>query len=320
MRRRWVLAQLCFLLVSTHALGQSDAVMREAYESAAEGLTAFDQGQNEVALDRFSKAYQRLPLPSLAVFVARTQTKLGHFLAACDLYAQAAKLGDGPGYPSVQQRAREEAAAERQALLQRIPKLVIATPGVPRADVLVLVDGQPLAPEAATAGVPLDPGPHKIMAVFAGQQLFQTSALAEGQTTQLTFVFHAAPTKPDSTRTTEPASTGKAMRTAGWVALGMGGLSWTAAGVTALWAAAIKIDIEGRGCWKSSDPACNPADGDRYNSVRRLSTIGFYTGTVGFATGAVLLLAAPKRQSESKQGAHITPWVGIETVGVTGSF
>ncbi len=320
MRLRWVHAQLLLMLVPAHAFGQSDPALSEAYQNAAEGLSAFDQGNNERAYAKFSQAYAQVPLPSLAVFAARAQVKRGKFLAAAELYAQAAQLADGPGDHEVQQKAREEAVVERSALLVQIPKLVVATPGINLAEVVFRLDDQPVTAGDLGAGVQLDPGPHKITALFAGQALAQVPLLSAGKATQVTFVFHAAPTKTPAAphQPLEPAPSGNAMRTAGWVTLGVGGLSLTAAGAGALWALSIKNNLKATGCWNSDE--CDSAAGDRYNIVRRLSTIAFYTGTVGVATGALFLLVAPKHQNELKPGAQLTPWVSTDSVGVTGLF
>jgi hypothetical protein len=49
-----------------------------------------------------------------------------------------------------------------------------------------------------------------------------------------------------------------------------------------------------------------------------LSTVGFIVAGVGAATGTVLLLTAPKETTGS--GFHVTPAIGLGSVGAVGTF
>jgi hypothetical protein len=63
---------------------------------------------------------------------------------------------------------------------------------------------------------------------------------------------------------------------------------------------------------------CTGAERDRldsYNQMRTMSTIGFVVGAVGIGVGTTLLLTAPKPRE-----AGVSAWLGIGSVGVTGSF
>ena len=160
MRSSW--APLLFLLITCKAFAQDDAAVTSAYEFAAQGLKAFEAGQSTAALDKFSRAYAIVKLPSLAVYMARADVKLGHYLAAAALYAEASQLEDGLGDHDVQQTAREEARTEREALLTRMPQLVVQTSGVPLQSVAVQVDGTAVPSAALAVGWLLDPGTHRV--------------------------------------------------------------------------------------------------------------------------------------------------------------
>jgi hypothetical protein len=56
---------------------------------------------------------------------------------------------------------------------------------------------------------------------------------------------------------------------------------------------------------------------DDYNSLRPISTAGFVVGGVGVAGGLTLLLTAPKRPETE---AHVSPWLGLGSAGVSGRF
>jgi hypothetical protein len=54
-----------------------------------------------------------------------------------------------------------------------------------------------------------------------------------------------------------------------------------------------------------------------------LSTVGFIVGGVGAATGVVLLIAQPKGDSATPPaaaGLHITPAIGLGSIGAVGTF
>ncbi len=191
MRSRWALAPLLYVLVAGKAFAQDEAAITAAYEHAAQGLTAFEQGQNTDALDKFSRAYTLLKIPSLAVYLARAQVKLGHYTAAAALYAEATRLQDGPGDPEMQQNAREEAQREGQALQARIPRLIVQTPGIDIQTVTIQVDGVVIPSAALAEGWRLDPGVHRIVATSGGQRLEQSELVSDGVTKTIVFAFPA---------------------------------------------------------------------------------------------------------------------------------
>lgn len=320
MRFRW--APLLFLLVSGKAFAQDDAAVTSAYEFAAQfaaqGLKAYEGGQPAEALDKFSQAYAIVKLPSLAVYVARADVQLGHYVAAAALYAEASQLEDGLGDlddHKVQQRAREEAQTERQALIARMPRLVVQTPGVPIQSVAVQVDGTAVPSAALAEGWPLDPGMHRVTAVSSTQKLERDASVSDGRTETIVFKFQTATATitqeipPKQVISSPPAPGFRAMRNATWVSFGAGGAAlvfWGVAGLVALEE-------------KPANWACSVAS-DAYCKWRTLSTIGFYTGLAGAATGAVLLLATPGKQSRHQSTTRVTPWVGLGSAGVQGRF
>ena len=53
-----------------------------------------------------------------------------------------------------------------------------------------------------------------------------------------------------------------------------------------------------------------------------LSTIGFIAGGAGVIAGTVLILTAPKatQTTTAARGPHVTPFVGLGSVGAFGTF
>ncbi len=315
MTSRWALAPLLYLLVASTAFAQDDAAVTAAYEHAAQALNAFEQGRNTEALDEFSRAHALVKLPSFAAYMARANVKLGHYLAAAALYDEATRLEDGPGEHEAQQNAREEAQREGQALLARIPRLVVQTPGIPIQLAAIQVDGIAIASTALAEGWRVDPGVHRVTAQTGDQKLEQTEPVSEGVTKTVVFVFQPAKTsngrqmQPKQPDQYPPESGTNAFRNATWVSFGIGGTALAFWGVTGL--IAVEEKPAEWNCATTSSAYCR---------WRTLSTIGFYTGLVGVGTGTVLLLATPSAPTRHQSGAQVRPWVGVGSAGVSGQF
>lgn len=308
-------APLLLLLVCSNALAQDDEAVTSAYESAAQGLKAFEQGQSTEALDKFSRAYNVVKLPSLAVYMARAHVKLGHFMMAAALYAEASQLPDGLGDHDVQQAAREGALREREALLARMPRLVVQTPGIPIQSVVIQVDGSPVPSTAVAEGWLLDPGPHRVTAFVGNQKLERDALVSEGLVATVVIQFQTEPAPNTRKILPQQANNPTAlpgsitMRNATWVSFGIGGGALVFGGVAALVATEEKPAR-----WSCTQ------DSDTYCKWRTLSIIGVYSGLVGIATGTVLLLATPNKQSGHQSATRLTPWLGAGSAGVAGQF
>ncbi len=323
MRFGRALAPLLLLLVTSTAFSQDDSAVTTAFEQASQGVKAFEAGKPAEALEQFSRAYAIVRLPSLAVYIARSQAKLGHYTQAASFYAEATQLGDGVGDHELQQKARSEAEQERRELLARMPRLVVQTPGVLIQGVRFQVDGVATPPDELAQGKPMDPGLHRVIAVSGPRWLEQAQTLENGATNTMVFDFQPAPPNPPILAKERPIeSPGGALRTAIWVSFAIGGAALAVSGTTAIWALVDKRDLDNSGRrWDAG--ACDggpfPSKCKEYGHLRTVSTIGFYTGLVGAATGAVLLLATPTSKHVQK-GAHATPYLGLGVSGVQGQF
>jgi hypothetical protein len=67
-------------------------------------------------------------------------------------------------------------------------------------------------------------------------------------------------------------------------------------------------------------PASDADTLNSYHSLGTISTIGFIGGAVLGGGGALLFFMAPSGSSAPKTGASVTPYVGLGTVGATGTF
>jgi len=256
-----------------------------------------------------------LDVPTLGLFEARCLDKLGRLVEANERYLAVTRIQLDEKALEVHRTAQTEAATERAALQPRIPKLEIVVIQAPNAQ--LTLDGRPVP--AALVGVtqPVDPGTHNVVAVARGKTMERRIEVKEGATARAEFDFTGSATtapvltQPPASGSVDAAqgaperdkSTGQGQRTAGYIALGVGGVGLVVGGVVGVLALGKKGDLDDN----CTDSKCGPdyhGDVDSYDTLRLLSTIGFGVGIAGAATGAVLLLTAP---SESGVTASVSP-------------
>ncbi len=98
-----------------------------------------------------------------------------------------------------------------------------------------------------------------------------------------------------------------ALRSVGWVALGVGGAGLLAGVVTGAAAGAKKGDFnESVGCRDNQCPPSQADAVDTYNALRHASTAAFVTGGILAAAGAVFLFANLS-PSDSRAAVVVTP-------------
>jgi len=298
-----------------------------------EGVQAYQAGDYDKASERLERAFSLLEAPSLGLWSARALEKKGLLVKAAERYLKTTRLPvEAGGEAEVQEKAKAEAAAEREALLPRIPALVIELVGSDAADAVVTVNGAPIKAALIGTARPTDPGPIEIVAQRGNQEVRQTVQLAEGQSLTVTLNLETgeatadasapAPSESDETRPAEPdsgptAAPGKArwQIPVGWTALGVGVAGLATGGISAGVASGEYAEASA-GCTNNVCPMGSADQIATYNTLRIVSTVGFIAGGVLAAAGITFLVTAPKR-SES---AFVAPLIGFGTVGVHGRF
>lgn len=87
---------LTVLVCSAYSKATFGEVTNDTQRSAArtlglEGLDAYDRGDILTALDRFDRAYQLHPVPSLALWFGRALARSGKLVAASERWLQATR-------------------------------------------------------------------------------------------------------------------------------------------------------------------------------------------------------------------------------------
>jgi len=348
-RRKWsllVATTMGVIALSSTAFAGNEAAVSTAREIAKEGLSAYEAGRYAEADEKLTRALDVVGVPTLALFTARANVKLGHLVRASELYLLATRLDAKGPSESVQLQAQRDAAKERADLLPRIPRLTIALEGADLEEVEVTLDGQ--AVPKSILGTPqlVDPGVRTIAGTRGSEQVLSKVEVTEREhkTTKIRFVKsepnHTGrpstfvtksepqsrpissmplalppPTSGHAPYQSAPAQTMSLQRTLGWVGVGVGAASVAFGGISGLLAISKHNSLQSGGCQGSACYTDQSGAVDTLNRYRMMSTIGFVAGGVFAATGVTLLLTA--RNNEHPQtGLTLTPG----TVHVFGEF
>jgi hypothetical protein len=355
MLKRWWCtgAVLVSLSIATSANAQTDAATRAAARNiATAGVQALEQGDVELATQKLTKAFELLPVPSIALWLGRALSKKGQLVEAAEHFIQAGRLSASQGgEQAVQEQAQRDAAKELNDLTPRIPKLVITLEGAKPAEVTLSVDGKPLSTALLGEEHPINPGGHAVRATRGSEVVEQSVTVAEGQKQPLVLRFRATPaavpgapaaavpggppaegpaatpelvsTPATAPTATDHGSSGGGGKTLGYVALAVGGAGLIVGGVTGGLAISKRSALD-------DNPACNDgkcsssiqSDIDSFRTMRTVSTIGFVAGGVCAGLGVVLLLTSGG--SGEQKGALPAPRVGLRVapnaVSLSGSF
>jgi hypothetical protein len=201
-------------------------------------------------------------------------------------------------------------------------------PGASLVDERIPASGAPVVNRYGAINQPtvlgLRAGHHRITAKLAGYQDIVLELDVEPRQElkqRLTFA------KPKSSveLSAPTATSGNGLRTASYVALGVGVVGVGVGTVFGLKAKS-KYDEGNELC-----PAFPCALTERQASARKQlgedgdaaktwSMVGFIAGGVGLAAGATLFVLGGKNAETSTQQATVAPWVGLGSMGLTGSF
>jgi hypothetical protein len=278
---RWVLV-VGALLAPGIAFADDDAKRADALFD--EGLKLLDNGRTAEACDRLNESRKIASGIGVTLYLADCEERLGHWLAARDLYREGQTLADAKHDP------RGHNARERgDSLAARIPTLIVHTSGTTQP--AIEIDGE----TSDTAPHEIDPGRHVVRA----RTKERTWEHAVDVPTQKTVVnvevpsFDVEGAPPPSSRS---SSFFTPLRIAGIATAGVGAILVTfsfALGADAISKLGASKDAGHCDATNHCDPTGlalrNGAD-----SSASASTALFVVGLVSLAAGATLVFVAPK--------------------------
>jgi hypothetical protein len=107
--------------------------------------------------------------------------------------------------------------------------------------------------------------------------------------------------------------------TLGWATLGLGVAGLATWGVTGV----IAMDRHKSLQAHCPNDECSPAyqrDLDHFRAYRAASSVGFFVGALGVATGAVLVFTAPRGSHQRRMGQSWHGWVSPSGMGLGASY
>jgi tetratricopeptide (TPR) repeat protein len=319
----------CALLVAlaAPARAQDDATRAAARALAYEGNAAYERGDYAVAEQKLDKAFSLVTVPILGLASARARQRLGKLVEAAERYRQVIRLDEvamrsaGAALNlALQQRAQQEAAAELEALLPKIPRLVIDIIGVPAREVNVRLDGTSLPNALVGESYPINPGVHQLEAWHGTQHRVRELSLEQGerQILSLQFALAASPTISTAARIAadpkRPPAT-DLQRVLGGSLLSLGAAVVTVGVAIHLYSEELNDEIEARSIGGAL--SCLPGDRarcDRYNKWRQVPPIAYAGGALLAASGGFLLV-----WPWAKPGLELSVVIAPETDGASPS-
>lgn len=297
----------------------------------ADGRTKRDANDLKGALKSFLAADAIMHVPSTGWEVARTEEMLGLWVEARDTALRVGRIPETPREPPAFQEARTKAMALVDALDAKIPQVVITLKGAQDgAAVNVTIDESANIPGAALAApIKVNPGHHVIIAKSDTATGTGEIDIREREKKELTIELKPiatatpAPTPietPAETPPPPPAPEPKhTMRTLAFVGFGVGGVGIVAGTITGLLTMSAKSSAL-NGCRDNRCPPSTFSDLDKASSMATISTVSFIVAGLGAGLGVTALIIGDKPKETPTTGATVTPWIGLGSAGVRGSF
>ncbi|HEY6078718.1 MAG TPA: hypothetical protein VIW29_07940 [Polyangiaceae bacterium] len=330
-KRRYTQAiALVLLLGSSSALGQaSDESSTSSSRGAAaealfqQGVELSERGQLREACAKFEASQGLDVAVGTLLYLADCYERSGRPASAWARFREASSLAQAQSMPD-----RAHMASVRADALE--PKLSHVEIRVARAeqpsDLIITLDGTPIAPASWGTPLPVDPGVLKLRASASGYQPFERSLdVPTGAAARLGVELPALVrvTTPTAVSSTPPPETSSVGRTLAFTTTIMGGAGLAAAGVLALMASS-KNDDSLDHC--APDPNhCTPQGVELRNDAGRLADIATVSAAIGGAfvvTGIVLFATSKPASSRETAAFRLTPTLGLRGGGLQagGSF
>jgi hypothetical protein len=330
-------------VVPRQAWAQSDSDKATARDLGQAGEGALDTKDFKRAEEDFRRADALYHAPTLALGLARAQAGQGKVVEAWESYHRI--ILENVMSPPVFAKALADAQAEIASVENRRARVTITVPGVDAPK--VTIDDVPVRAEALGIERFIDPGPRVFKATADGYtSAVQSVTIQEGgvQSVALTLQRGTAATAtgpgaavslavqptlvpgpiaaPSPGMVETSSGGGSRMKTAGFVALGVGGAGLIEGVITGIVAiskhSTLKNDcnLPGGTC-----PATDSSAVSSYQTMGTLSTVGFVVAGVGAAAGTILILLSPKGStSASVTGLRLVPYIGLGSAGASGTF
>ena len=305
------------------------AEVNQASRTAASAKEAAKAGNHTLAIKRYKQAEEVLHSPEHSLGIAQSSRQLGRLLEAQNVYRQLLTQPLPDYAPKDFHNAYKEAERLSDALDSVIPRINVVLNVPSGHTAAVTLNGERLPDASVGIDVPVDPGEYLLEAQSTSLQC--TTAQTRVREHQGVVALSLRCTNP----TEPPPPSDPSIHPAwGWAAVGAGALS-LGVGTFLLFEQARVANERGEKISECGEVCEGPLstlseegrrqNNDIDNDATKVTLLGGFGGTsmaLGGALGTlgVLLLTTDVFQPPSNQTAHLTPWVGLGTVGISGRF
>jgi hypothetical protein len=313
MRAPTFLSGALFLLLAAAPLA---ARAQDAVALFEQGRALVAQGNWAAACPLFNEAHRlQKDAVGIAMNLGECYAHIGRTASAWSAFREAefqAKKQNDPG--------RAQYAHEQAALLE--PKLSrLKIDAEPTPGLIIHRDDQEVGAGVLGTAFPIDPGPHKIEATAPGYRVWSTTVIIGPERDQQSVAVPAlgkapAGAEPDGRADSAGRPGGSGQRTLGFAAVGVGGAGLLVGAVTLALDASKHASLVQQ-CPMGRCAASLQQDVASYHTLGIVSTTGFIAGGALAATGAILVLLAPRT---NPQAAGVLPMVGPGYAGLSGRF
>ncbi len=284
----------------------------------AEARTLVNEGKKAMREKRFADAATALRRADELDSSLQTKLDLASALVEQHRLVEASRVlhgvTDGTVASASTKRFHEQAKKQLTAIEPRIPWIQVDVGGPSPGKAQTTIDGKEID---ASNEVPSDPGDHEILVRADGfENGTRSLSLREGAHEHLHLdlapLEKAAPPPKVTGASRAPAIT---LFVLGGAGLLVGGGAGIAALVQASDARAL--------CTGNVCPASAQASIDRSKLSGTISTVGFIAGGTLVGAGIVAMIVSSSGNSKKespKEGARVTPWIGLGQAGLTGRF
>lgn len=295
----------------------------EASKLVNAGVRQDKKGEHEQARKSFEEAIELHDTPQTRLLLAQSLINLGLFLEARE-HAEAVTNNN-----KVRYHDRQKAKNLLRTIEQGLAHLTIK--GSDEVTARVKVNGVTIDSSSFDVPIEYNPGTIKVTAQAEGYMPFEkTVGLTEGESITVKIfmveeesVGQAGGSDKESNVGGDSSSGGgSAIRTIGWVSIGVGAVGLGLGTGFGFAARSTRQDLRDQ-CVKD---ICTEKERDTFNKGKTqatVSTTGFVVGGIGLTAGIIMLIAAPsmsKEQEGSTSKTGIRPYIGAQSAGFFGTF
>jgi hypothetical protein len=334
------------LLAAPSAGAQPSAADRETARSMMqEGRDLREKGDLKGALQRFKAADDIMHVPTTSLEVARTQVSLGLLVEALDTIANIHKVPPAADEPAPFKDARNKADDLDSQVEGKVPSITITVTGAAEGDsAAISIDG--VSVPAGALGVPrkIDPGHHVVTAKAAAGEATEEIDVTDGEKKDVALVLVKGGDQPAEQATGGPQKVVHSPGGLTWAGVAVAGVGIVAGTITGVMtlskASSLKTECDlQKNC--GTDPG--KSDYKTANTLATISDVGFVVAGAGAVLAVVSLIVGHKAADAAPSSApadesnpnadpaadhpaapesrlHVTPWIGLGSAGLYGSF